>query len=161
MITDNYTRMNSDKNNFFTKYKPGVSRHTLLFIAGCAWTTAGGILITRGLIKLITSNHFLMLEFLAGFLVGIAFYLLLFARISSKHIYRIKTIKIEDPCVFSFFNFRSYFMMAVMITGGITLRKLNVINPDILYSFFLAMGLPLLISAGRFFYSWYQTKPHI
>ena len=49
-------------------------------------------------------------------------------------------------------------MMAIMISGGITLRKLNVINPDILYSFFLAMGLPLLISAYRFFFSWVKNK---
>lgn len=151
--------MKPQTEKFLQKYKPGVSRRTLLFIAGCVWTVAGGILITRGLIKLIDSNHFLMLEFLFGFLFGIAFYLLLFARISGKHIRRISKIKIEDPCVFSFFNFRSYVMMAVMITGGITLRKLNVINPDILYSFFLAMGLPLLISAFRFFQSWAKYKP--
>ena len=150
--------MKSRRENFLQKYKPGVSRRTLLFIAGCVWTIAGGILIARGLIKLITSNHFLLLEFLSGFLFGILFYLLLFARISTKHINRINMIKIEDPGVFSFFNLRSYFMMIIMITGGIGLRKLNVINPDILYSFFLAMGLPLLISAYRFFYSWTKNQ---
>lgn len=150
--------MNSQLEPFFQKYKPGVSKRTLLFIAGCVWTIAGGILITRGLIKLISSNHLLLLEFISGFIFGIVFYLVLFARISKKHIHRIIHIKIEDPCVFSFFNFRSYFMMAIMITGGITLRKLNVINPDILYSFFLAMGLPLLISAFRFFRSWGKNK---
>ena len=31
------------------KLKPSVSRHNLLFIAGLAWTTAGGILMWRGL----------------------------------------------------------------------------------------------------------------
>jgi len=150
--------MKSRVENLLTKYKPGVSKRTLLLIAGCVWTLAGGILITRGLIKLIDSNHFLLLEIILGIVFGIGFYLLLFARISSKHINRILLIKIEDPCFFSFFNFRSYFMMAIMITGGITLRKLNVINPDILYNFFLAMGLPLLISAYRFFYSWTKNK---
>ena len=150
--------MKSRIENFLQKCKPGVSKRTLLLIAGCVWTMAGGILISRGLIKLITSNHFLLLEFLFGFLFGIVFYLLLFARISAKHINRINMIKIEDPCLFSFFNLRSYFMMAIMITGGITLRKLNVINPDILYSFFLAMGLPLIISAFRFFKSWFKNK---
>ena len=150
--------MKSDSENFLQKYKPGVSKKTLLLIAGCVWTLAGGILITRGLINLIASNHLLILEFLFGFFFGIVFYLLLFARISEKHINRIKMIKIEDPCVFSFFNFRSYLLMAIMISGGITLRKLNVINPDILYSFFLSMGLPLLISASRFFYSWAKSK---
>jgi hypothetical protein len=150
--------MMTTKDNFFRKYKPGVSRRTLLFVAGCVWTLAGGILITRGLLQLIHSNHFLLLEFLSGFVFGILFYLILFSRISKKHIHRIVSITIEDPCVFSFFNLRSYILMSVMITGGITLRKLNVVDPDILYSFFLAMGLPLLISAGRFFYNWYKNK---
>jgi len=150
--------MNSKSEKILQKYKPGVSKRTLLLIAGCVWTLAGGILITRGLIKLIISDHLLWLELILATLFGIVFYLVLFARISAKHINRITLIKVEDPCFFSFFNFRSYLMMAIMITGGITLRKLNVINPDILYSFFLAMGLPLLISAYRFFYSWVKNK---
>jgi len=69
-------------------------------------------------------------------------------------------IKIEDPCFFSFFNLRSYLLMAIMITGGISLRKLHVIHPEILYTFFLSMGLPLLISAYRFFYSWAKNRSH-
>ena len=152
--------MKSRVENLLTKYKPGVSKRTLLLIAGCVWTLAGGILITRGLIKLIDSNHFLLLEIILGIVFGIGFYLLLFARISSKHINRILLIKIEDPCFFSFFNFRSYFMMAIMITGGITIRKLGIINKEALYTFFLTMGIPLLVSDGRFFMNWrtYHTN---
>ena len=150
--------MNSRTEKILQKYKPGVSKRSLLFVAGCVWTIAGGILITRGLIKVIASNHYLLPELIIAAIVGIIFYIVLFSRISSKHITRITLIKVEDPCFFSFFNFRSYLMMAIMISGGITLRKLNVINPDILYSFFLAMGLPLLISAYRFFFSWVKNK---
>jgi len=49
-------------------------------------------------------------------------------------------------------------MMAIMITGGITLRKFDIINHEILYTFFLMMGLPLLISAYRFFFSYVKNK---
>jgi len=45
-------------------------------------------------------------------------------------------------------------MMAIMITGGITLRKLDIINHEILYTFYLTMGIPLLVSAFRFFINW-------
>jgi hypothetical protein len=48
--------------------------------------------------------------------------------------------------------------MAIMITAGITVRKLNLLNPEYLYTFYLAMGLPLLISAYRFFYSWIKNR---
>jgi len=144
--------------NFWNKYKPSVSRRSLLMIAGCVWTLAGGILITRTLVQLIIMRQFLLLELFLGLVFGIAFYLVLFARISKKHIYRINLIKVEDPCFFSFFNFRSYILMIIMITGGITLRKLNIINPNILWTFYLTMGIPLAISAYRFFYSWAKNK---
>jgi hypothetical protein len=146
------------RNTFWEKYKPAVSRRSLLLIAGCAWTTAGGILILRALVQLIAMKQYLWLEILIGIICGMGFYLLLFARISKKHINRITLIKIDNPCFFSFFNFRSYLMMIIMITGGITLRKLDVINRDVLWTFYLTMGIPLLISAYRFFYSWVKNK---
>ena len=144
--------------SFWEKYKPAVSRRTLLLIAGCAWTTAGGILITRALVQLIIMRHYLWIEIVIGLVCGMAFYLLLFARISKKHISRITLIKTDNPCFFSFFNFRSYLMMIIMITGGITLRKMDVLNRDVLWTFYLTMGIPLLVSAYRFFYSWAKNK---
>ncbi len=145
--------------SFWEKIKPAVEKRTLLLIAGCAWSIAGGILLSRGLISLIRLNDHLVLEISGGLFFGALFYIFLFTRISGKHILRINMIRVEHPCFFSFFNFKSYAMMAVMIIGGITLRKLDVINPDFLYSFYLAMGIPLLVSAYRFFYSWYKNKP--
>ncbi|MCX6252845.1 MAG: hypothetical protein NTX61_19085 [Bacteroidetes bacterium] len=144
--------------NFREKYKPSVSRRSLLMIAGCVWAIAGGILITRALVQLFIIRHYLLLELFLGVVFGIAFYLILFTRISKKHITRIQLIKVDNPCFFSFFNFRSYILMMIMITGGITLRKLNVINPNILWTFYLTMGIPLAISAYRFFYSWFKNK---
>jgi len=145
--------------NFWNRYKPAVSRRTLLLIAGCAWTIAGGILITRALVSLIAINHHLVPEIFLGLVFGAAFYILLFSRISKKHISRITLIKVDNPCFFSFFNWRSYFLMGIMITGGITLRKLNVLNAGILWTFYLTMGIPLLVSAYRFYYSWAKNKP--
>jgi hypothetical protein len=144
--------------NLLEKIKPSVSKRSLLLVAGCAWTVAGGILITRALLELWQVGHYLWMELLAGVLLGIVFYLFLFARISKKHVTRISLITIDNPCFFSFFNFRSYFMMTIMITTGVILRKLDMINHEILYTFYLTMGVPLLVSAVRFFLSWNQNK---
>jgi hypothetical protein len=144
--------------NFFERIKPGVRKRTLLLVAGCAWSIAGIILIARSLTHLIGSDHHLALEILTGMAGGVLFYFLLFARISKKHISRITLIPIDNPCFFSFFNFRSYLLMAIMISGGITIRKLELINADYIYTFFLAMGIPLLVSAYRFFYSYIKNK---
>jgi hypothetical protein len=143
---------------FLEKIKPGVPRRSLLLIAGCAWSIAGGILISRSLVYLIGVNNHLALEIALGIAFGIVFYLVLFTRISKKHITRINLITIDNPCFFSFFNFRSYLLMAIMISGGITLRLSGLVNPEIIYTFFLCMGIPLLVSAWRFFYSYAKNK---
>jgi hypothetical protein len=143
---------------FLEKIKPGVKKRTLLLIAGCAWSIAGGILIYRSLSYLISVNHHLAMEIGTGIVFGSLFYLLLFARISKKHITRINLIEIDNPCFFSFFNFRSYLLMAIMISGGIMLRLSGLVNPEIIYTFFLCMGIPLLVSAWRFFYSYVKNK---
>ncbi len=139
-------------------YKPSVSKHNLLFIAGLAWTTAGGILAGRGLSYLIQHGQHLGWRLCGGLLFGVIFYVLLFAKISRKHIKRIHGLNIPYPCAFSFFNFRGYLMMTIMISGGILLRRFDMINKEWLYNFYVTMAVPLLISASRFFYFWVTNK---
>ena len=143
------------------RFKPATSRRTLLLGAGCAWTLAGGILLTRALTALIAEHRHLAAELLIGLLAGSAFYLLLFTRISRRHITRIEDISVDNPCFFSFFNLQSYLMMFVMIGTGITLRRLDLINHGVLYTVYIAMGLPLLLSARRFFVSWVRSRPTV
>jgi hypothetical protein len=140
------------------KIKPSVSKHNLLFIAGMAWTTAGGILAGRGLNYLLTHSQNIGWRISGGMVFGVLFYILLFAKISRRHIKRIHGLNIPYPCAFSFFNLRAYLMMSIMIGGGIMLRKVDVINKDWLYNFYVTMGIPLLISACRFFYFWAKNK---
>jgi hypothetical protein len=140
------------------KLKPSVSRHNLLFIAGLAWTTAGGILMWRGLDYELKHSPHLWLNILIGIAIGIPFYVVLFAKIAHKHIKRIRGLSIPYPCAFSFFNFRSYFMMMGMITAGILLRHFDAINQEYLFTFYIGMALPLLISALRFYYTWAVKK---
>ena len=133
-------------------FKPSVSKQNLLFIAGFAWTTAGAILSGRGLNYVIRYSHLPLLRIAMALAFGGLFYVLLFAKISRKHIKRIRGLSIPYPCAFSFFNIRGYLMMTIMISGGILLRNLDIINKDWLYTFYITMGVPLLISASRFFY---------
>jgi len=144
--------------NISEKIKPSVRRQNLLFIAGIVWTAAGLILTGRGVSHLIQQGNYLGWRLAGGVVFGGIFYILLFAKISKKHIKRIKGLNIPYPCAFSFFNFRSYFLMALMITGGILLRRMDIINKDWLDNFYVAMGIPLLISASRFFYAWTINK---
>jgi hypothetical protein len=140
------------------KFKPSVSKHNLLLIAGLAWTAAGGILAGKGMNYLVHNSHHLAWRLTGGLVFGLIFYVLLFAKISKTHIKRIHGLNIPYPCAFSFFNLRGYFMMAIMISGGIMLRKADVIDKEWLYNFYITMGVPLLVSASRFFYFWATKK---
>lgn len=108
----------------------------------------------RGLDYEVKHSHHLWLNIMIGIVIGIPFYIILFMKISRKHITRILGLSIPYPCAFSFFNMKSYFMMIGMITAGIFLRKFSFIDPEYLFTFYIGMALPLLISAVRFYYAW-------
>jgi hypothetical protein len=145
--------------NRLNSIKPAVSSRTLLLIAAIVWTAAGGLLAGRGMLYLMQQGHHLVIRMLAAILFGGLFFVLLFARISARHIRRIRGLNIPYPCAFSFFNVRSYLIMVLMIGGSILLRQLDVIEKEHLNTFFVTMGIPLLISAGRFYYAWATDAP--
>jgi hypothetical protein len=136
--------------NILNSFKPGIPKRWLLFLASLVWACAGGILAARGyfLIMEALSPHAPRLEL--GLVGGVFFFLLLFRRISARHIRRIDGLLPERPCMFSFFNWRSYGMMALMIGLGIVLRKSRLIPTDDLGTFYISMGIPLLFSSVRF-----------
>ena len=97
--------------------------------------------------------QFPWLKLALSFVGGIIFYLLLFSGLSAKHTLRILEMTEMRPCLFSFFNVRSYLMMVLMISMGITLRKSGVVPPDYLSVLYLTMSVPLLLSSLRFYYT--------
>jgi hypothetical protein len=132
---------------------PRISRRYLLFVAAFIWTMAGGILLFRGMLMFRNTRLYYWPRLIMSGLGGIVFYLILFSRISRKHTVRILNLPYERPCLFSFFNLRSYILMSVMITAGITLRKTGLISPVYLSVVYVTMGIPLFISAFRFYYT--------
>lgn len=140
----------------FDGLTPRVGKIYLLLIAAMVWTFAGGMLLFRGYFFLLESHHLFLLKIVSCISGGIVFYFLLFDRISKKHIVRIKGLPVESPCVFSFFNWRSYLMMAIMITSGIMLRKSGAVSSEYLSLIYITMGIPLLMSSFRFYYSFFK-----
>ncbi|TCN72279.1 hypothetical protein [Acetobacteroides hydrogenigenes] len=136
------------------RIKPGVPKRYLLLVAAVVWTFAGGMLLGKGASYLMAHSDMLLLRLIVGVIFGVAFFWLLFMRISLKHINRIRSIDVVRPCIFSFFDFKSYLMMGGMVSMGIALRHLNFINKTYLFNFYVAMGVPLLLSAVRFLWAW-------
>mgnify|MGYP006869356618 CR=1 FL=1 len=135
---------------------PRVSKRYLLLVAALVWTLAGGILLLRGF----TSNHIQenhwSVKLVFCVVGGLLFYRLMFDRISSKHVNRIKFMETEHPVIFSFFNLKSYLMMFSMITLGITLRLSGVVSSAHLAMVYVTMGIPLLLSSFRFYYTFFN-----
>jgi len=139
--------------------KPGIPKRYLLFVAAIIWTIAGVILLFKGFIYFRQCKEYIIIKVFISCVVGTLFYLFLFSKISSKHIKRIFQHKSEKPCVFAFFNIKSYILMSVMITGGIMIKKYEVLSPEYLPVLYVSMGIPLFISSLRFYYyGFYYTK---
>jgi hypothetical protein len=141
--------------------KPAVPKRVLLFVAAAVWTFAGTMLMFKGFKMLDTSGRLLWLKLLLALAGGVIFYLKLFSKLSLKHTLRILAMKEDYPCLFSFFNFRSYLLMAFMITMGITLRTTGWVPPDYLSLIYLMMSVPLLVSSVRFYYTGFYYRRFI
>ena len=133
-------------------FKPKAPKRYLLFFAAFVWTFAGGMLIYKGILLSIEDPESLGLKIPLGIVGGGVFYWLLFSRISRKHSKRIVNLKMEKPCLFSFFNIRSYILMGIMITSGVLLRKFGIIPHQYLVVVYFTMGIPLFLSSFRFYY---------
>jgi hypothetical protein len=141
-----------NKTSLLQFLKPGIPKRYLLFIAALAWTFAGSILLYRGYLMMILYPENFSIKVIISVLIGIVFFILVFSKISLNHTIRIVNLTSERPCLFSFFNWQSYIMMAIMMSVGITLRTSGIISPKYLSFFYIIMGTPLFLSAFRFYF---------
>lgn len=142
--------MNTE-NSIWYRLKPGIPKRTLLFVAGSVWTFAGILLLWRGWKMLLVIYETPLAALLISSAIGGLFYYSLFDKISSGHTSRIKNLPHSHPCAFSFFNWRGYIIMALMITIGVVFRKAGLVPAKYMAPFFIVMGTPLVIAAVRFY----------
>lgn len=138
-------------NSQLLKFKPAVPKRYLMLIAGIVWSFAGGMLFGKGINMLLAFPHEIWWKLLISVPLGIAFYWFMFSKIFKKHSERILAIEHAKPCVFSFFNWKSYIMMGSMITLGVLLRTTGIVPIRYLSLLYIAMGIPLSISAVMFY----------
>ena len=132
--------------------KPKLPKRYLLFLAAIAWTFAGCMLLYKGILLLCNAEDYQWLIILTSLICGLLFYFIIFSKVSLKNSNRILNLKIEKPCLFSFFNIKSYIIMTIMITSGILIKKSGLIAPNYLSIIDITMGIPLFISAITFYY---------
>lgn len=141
--------------NLFKSINLSVSKRILLFEAAIVWTFAGGMLLFRGSSMLESSPGFSWLKVISCIGGGLIFFILVFSKISRKHVNRITKLEGDRHWFYEFFNPRSYLMMLGMISMGIFLRKTAFVPMASLSLAYITMGIPLLFSSFRFYYSWF------
>lgn len=136
----------------FTKLIPMVSHRVLLFIATAAWAIAGIILMIRGWSGVTGAGIEFVVKIIGSYLGGIAFYLIMFKKISNKNVSRIFNNSEPKLPFYAFFNAKGYVMMILMISLGITVRKAELVPFEYLALFYITMGTPLFMSAFKYLY---------
>jgi hypothetical protein len=134
--------------NVLERFKPGIPKGQLYFVACAVWSVAGMVLCYRGGVALVRGKAPALA--IAGLVAGVAFYRFMFVRIPRRHIGRIDSSPHQSPCAFSFLDWKGYGMMALMISLGVTLRMSHVVSDSVLGVLYISMGVALLISALEF-----------
>lgn len=137
-----------------SSYKTDISKRSLLFAAGLIWLASGCFLINGGADFIFENSHHILFHLLISLISGILLFFIVFFRISNKHTNRILTMTCEKTNIFfSFANYRNYILLFIIIIVGLALKRTEIINHLNLSIAFTCMGISMLLSSLKFFYS--------
>ena len=132
------------------KFYPAVKPVWLVLLAGLMWLAVGIMLCTMGVGWLIHTDTRLAWIFgVVGFLAAMAIHHFGFLRIVDRNLGRIRKID-GKYCVFGFMPWKSYFLIAIMMTMGILLRH-SPFPKTYLSLIYNGIGLSLALSSIRYF----------
>lgn len=131
------------------KWKPGVPKSVLLFLAGTMWLLVGIMLNSLAFSWLKSEElNYSLLALGTGFISSLIIHHFGFLRIVDKNLGRILPME-GKRCVFSFMPWKSYILIMVMILFGILLRHspLPRLYLSVLY---IGIGTALILSSIRY-----------
>lgn len=100
-----------------------VSKRTLLLVAGIVWLIAGGNIAWLGIRSFAQMDQGIWWLLVIGAVVVFTlFHVKVFSKTVGKHAIRIAGYEAERIGIWHFFDAPGYAMMAIMMTGGISLR---------------------------------------
>ena len=129
--------------------KPSVDKKILILLAGFSWIAVGVMLLFRAYAWLVLASFYpTLISTVTGALLAIIIHHFGFLKIVDKNLDRIFPMS-GKRCVFSFIPWKSYFMIALMISMGMLLR-LSPIPKVYLTVVYIAIGLSLILSSTRY-----------
>lgn len=131
------------------KYKPAVTNIILLLLAGVVWLCVGIMLLFVAFSWLSTASKTdAYLYAGAGILLALMVHHFGFLKIVDKNLERILQMS-GKRCLFSFFPWKSYLIVVVMVTMGAILRH-SIIPKKDLATVYIGVGLALVLSSVRY-----------
>lgn len=131
-----------------SRYKPSVTNHLLLLLAGSIWMIVGlGLLLLA--ISWLSKAANVQWFWIPGILLALLIHHLGFLKIVDHNLRRIRLMK-GKSCLFAFVSWKSYLVIAVMITMGAILRH-STLPKHYLAILYIGMGLALVLSSLRYF----------
>jgi hypothetical protein len=145
--------------HLFRSLRPTLPRPWLMALAGLMWTAVGLMLCRYAFGWLAHPPTWPRLGLgLVGLAGAVAVYRLGFRRLARQNIARIRQLN-DRPCLFSFLAWKSYAIVAVMITGGVLLRH-SAIPKSYLAILYAAIGGGLFLSSFVYYGHLYRTADH-
>jgi hypothetical protein len=131
------------------KIKPAVDKSALIFLSFFVWVVVGAVLLLFAYSWLRASQVKSSFLFVG---VGVGAALVIhhfgFLKIVDKNLGRILPME-GKKCVFSFMTWKSYIIVAVMVTMGTLLRH-SAIPKTYLSILYIGIGLSLVLSSIRY-----------
>ena len=128
-----------------------VSKRTLLLIAGIVWLAAGGNIAWLGIQAFAQINmSYVWAIILGAVVVFTLFHMKIFSKMVGKHSNRIAAYEDNEIGFWRFFDASGYIMMAIMMSGGISLRAFGLVPMWFIAFFYTGLGASLLL-AGLLF----------
>lgn len=125
-----------------------VKKGTLLLLACIVWSIAGFNVLRIGIISY--PPFMQLINFLLSALVFVIFQKFIFGKLVNKHTDRIQGYGEERHFFLSFFDVKSFIIMAVMITGGISIRSLGLAPGRFIAVFYTGLGGSLFMAGILF-----------
>lgn len=124
-----------------------VKKRTLLLLAAFVWLAAGVNIMRIGATAYV--GHLSIIAALGSVVVFVLFWRM-FRRLVGKHTGRIRAFESERQYFWRFFDARSFIIMAVMMTGGISIRTLHLAPDAFIAVFYTGLGTALALAGLAF-----------
>ena len=125
-----------------------VKKHHLLFFACVVWMIAGFNVLKIGIESY--NEYRTILTYGLTILVFLIFWFMVFYKLTVKHTTRIQGYEEEKQFFYKFFDLKSFFIMAFMISFGIIIRTFHLLPERFIAVFYTGLGAALFLAGVLF-----------